>query len=128
MFRLFRRKIQTHPVQNPVEGKIGTVLAKAVHDCQRRLAAILSKKESRLTLRQKKRTLVIFCIAMSSLSGYWIIAGIFSISQGKPDFLQHQAITVPQKTVLPDSLDLQLLKQFQQGRAKKSSQPDSVKR
>jgi hypothetical protein len=65
---------------------------------------------------------------MSGLSGYWIYEGMFSTLPDNPGFLKHQAITSPQKTDLSDSLNLQLLKQFQQEQATKDSLPDSVKR
>jgi len=128
MFQLFRKKRPSSHPKNPETDKIGNILAKTIYKVQTRWATSLSQAESRLSVRQKKWALWIFCAGMSFWSAHCIYEGIFSPASGKAGYLKQQMITAPRKTQLPDSLDLQLLKQFQQRRAKIDSLPDSLKR
>ncbi len=127
MVQFLRRKRKAAGPERESAGRMGAVLGKALQKAQVHLASILSEREKRMSIRQKKRALWSFCIGMSILSSWWICQGIFPYAPGKPTYLKHQAITAPQKTQLPDSLDLRLLKQFQHGQAKKDSLPDSLK-
>lgn len=127
MFFPFRKKASRPTQESSVPGKMAGNLRKAVRQMQMRFATSLSKKERRLSIRQKKTALWIFCISMSALSGYWIVDGLFFRKMNKPSFLQHQSMTVPQKPLLPDSLDIHYLQQYKHWRAANDSLPDSLK-
>jgi hypothetical protein len=127
MFQLFRKWRQASKPESPTAGRVAGILGKAVKQVQTRFGTVLSKQERQLNIRQKKRALWIFCTSMSVLSGYWIVDGLFSGTMNKPSFLPHQSMTVPQKPLLPDSLDIHYLQQYKHWRAAKDSLPDSLK-
>jgi len=127
MFQLFRKWRRAPKPESQTAGRVAGILNKAVGQVQARFATVLSKQERLLSIRQKKWVLGIFCTSMSVLSGYWIVDGSFSGTMTKPSFLPHQSMTVPQKPLLPDSLDIHYLQQYKQWRATSDSLPDSLK-
>jgi hypothetical protein len=128
MVRLFPKKGSVENPENPAKKKVTDFWVKTLQKRQMRLAGILSNYERQLPIRQKKMLLLIFCIGMSGLSACWIYEGLFSTTTDKPDFLQHQSITVPQKTLLPDSLDIRYLQQYKRWRETQDSLHDSLKK
>ena len=127
MFQLFRKWRRAPKPVSPTAGRVAGILSKTVGQVQTRFAIILSKQEGQLSIRQKKTALWIFCTSMSVLSGYWIVDGLFSKTMSKPSFLPHQSMTIPQKPLLPDSLDIHYLQQYKLWRATSDSLPDSLK-
>lgn len=125
---MFCRHLATFPRKRTTTGNLGAILAGVSRNLQTRLAYNLSKLESHLSVRQKKWALLLFCLGMSVLSINWIYQGLFSSNSRKPGFLNHQSITAPKKTALPDSLDVNLLREYQHWRAIKDSSLDSIKR
>lgn len=127
MFRLFRKTTAT-PKEDPVKSKMAGILAALAHKAQVRFATNMSSYERRMSNGGRKRALLIFCIGMSCLSSYWLYDGVFSHTQDKPGFLRQQTISRPQNSTLPDSLDLQRLRQYKQRQAIKDSLTDSINR
>lgn len=128
MFRLFRKQPKRIGVERRIQTKVAGILTKSIQKAKIRFATGLSRYESRLSVRGKKRALLIFCLSMGSFSGYWLYEGIFSNDQGKPTFLQHQSITRPKNTALPDSLNIKRLQEYKRWQVMKDSLPDSLKR
>jgi hypothetical protein len=128
MFHLFRRQAKPAPGQSFFKMTIAAMLLKPIRQAQIRFATVLSKQESRLSIRQKKGALLIFLISMGSLSGHWVYRGIFSTDPGKPGYLKRDLITRPKNATLPDTLDIKWLQEYKHWKAVKDSLPDSLKR
>jgi hypothetical protein len=127
MFRLFRKTNSTRQ-QNAVKSKLAGILEVPVRKAKIRFATTLGRYEKRLSNSGKKRALLIFCISMGSLFAFQLYEGVFSHRQTKPAFLQQQTITRPQNPTLPDSLDLQRLRQHKHLQDIKDSLSNSIKR
>jgi len=127
MFRLFRKAKPTRQ-QDPAKNKVAGILEVLVRKAQTRFATTLSRYERRMSNSGRKRALLIFCIGMSCLSGYWLYDGVFSHGQRKPAFLRQQTISRPENSTLPDSLDMQRLRQYKHWQAIKDSLTNSTKR
>jgi hypothetical protein len=128
MFRLFRKQARPAAEPGSLKRTIAAMLLKPIRDAQIRFATVLSKQESRLSIRQKKVALLIFLISMGSLSGHWVYKGIFSTNSDKPGYLKRDLITRPKNATLPDTLDIKWLKEYKNWKARKDSLPDSLKR
>jgi len=125
MFKFFRRWSPIQRQQNsPEENKLATFIRKI----QIRWADTLSRQDKKLTVNQRKIVTCLFMLVMSFLSGYWIYQGIIPGKASKPSFIQHEAITLPAKVSIPDSLDLNFLKAYQRWRMLKDSLPNTSKR
>src|SRR5436305_596536 len=105
MFKFFRRWSPIQSQQDrPGENKLATFIRKI----QIRWADTLSRQDKKLTVNQRKIVTCLFLLAMSLLSSNWIYQGIIPGKASKPSFIQHEAITLPVKVSIPDSLDLNL--------------------
>ena len=128
MFRLFRKQVKTAADQSSFKSTMAATLLKPIRHAQIRFVTVLSKQESRLSVRQKKGALLIFLISMGSLSSYWVYEGIFLTSQDKPGYLKRDVISQPKNTALPDTLDIKWLQEYKRWKARKDSLTDSLKR
>lgn len=112
MFRIFRKK-SNRENKHPKMEKAAEFLARNILDKQTRTANWLSRHEQRLSIKQKKFALLIFCACMSFVAGSLLYRGIFRARSSIPDWLQQQSITVPKTHPIPDSLDLNVLPELQ---------------
>lgn len=94
----------TEELTNKVAGKIHHW----IYQVQSRFAIFMSKYEQRLSVRQKKKWLIIFCLCMSALSTFWLYESIYHTNGTNHGYLKKNSIVTPTSTELPDSLDLKL--------------------
>lgn len=102
--------------ENPQEKAVGFISRK-VWEMQVYVAKKLSLFERQLTTGQKKACLFIFCACMGSISVGLLIQGIFPHNERLPIFLQKSTINMPQDIILPDSLNVEWLRELQRKRA-----------
>ena len=108
-----------------LQGKAAGFISKKIREIQVRLANRLSLFERRLTTGQKKVCLFIFCACMGSISVGLLIQGILMHSNRQHILLQKGSINIPQNTALPDSLNVEWLKELQ--RMKTNRLKDTLK-
>jgi hypothetical protein len=111
---------------NP-QGKTGGFISRKVLEMQIRVARRLSLFEQQLTTGQKKVCLFILCACMGSISVGLLIQGIFMRSNRLPTLLQKGSIKMPQNTALPDSLNVEWLKELQKAKAESNRLKDTIK-
>jgi hypothetical protein len=116
MFGFGKEQKRKNTNGNPQEKTVGFISRKVL-EMQVRLANHLTLFERQLTTGQKKACLFIFCACMGSISAGLLIQGIFMHHDGLPVFLQKSTINMPQDIVLPDSLNVEWLKELQRMRA-----------
>lgn len=118
-----KRKITN---ENP-HGKTEGFISRKVLEMQVRVARRLSLFEQQLTTGQKKACLFIFCACMGGISVGLLIQGVFMRSNRQPILLQKGTINIPQNTALPDSLNVELLKELQKAKAEANRLKDTLK-
>jgi len=128
MIRLFLRKKLPPGQENRATGKIAGIATSLIQRVQIRFARTLSQFESRLSVREKKWAVLIFYMALTGLSAYWIYDGFFAHMSRKQTILKHQRVAIPQNIVLPDSLDVQFLQKVHQLQEAMRPSPDSTKK
>lgn len=74
-------------------------------------AETLSRYERKLSLKQKKACFSLITICMAAISTYYLYQGLFTRHAKGPFYLHHYDISTPQDISLPDSLNIELLKQ-----------------
>jgi hypothetical protein len=125
MLRLFftRRKRPAHNVTTP--DTPSTRLNRLCRTLQTTFATTLSRYERRLNQVQRKFAFFLFCLLLGGLSSAWIIQGLFLQTKTGPTYLHQPMITVPSNGRVPDSLDLNLLREIH--RHQQQHQIDSTK-
>lgn len=103
------------------------VFSKSIYRLKQNIAKRLSKREQKLTLRQKKIALLIFCSCMFTYSFILLWQGFFSPGKPPSHYLDHHTITMPADPRLPDSLNIPLLEQIQKSKLRLDSLHDSLK-
>lgn len=126
MFKLFRNKNVQELKPDPSADKAAFLIAKAFVRMQTAWANWLSAKEKTWTLQQKKIALAIFCIGMSVLSGSFLYNGIVNKQNISPSWLKTPSVTLPEDTRLPDSLNLDYLRELYKRKQAERLQNDST--
>jgi hypothetical protein len=109
-------------------GKTMAFISGKVWKMQVRVARRLSLFERQLTTGQKKVCLFIFCACMGSISVGLLIQGIFMHHTDRlPDLLQKSTINMPQDIALPDSLNVEWLKELRRTKAEANRLKDTLK-
>lgn len=93
-----RKKTDQLPAQQPNEIK------KLINVGLRRLSEKLSRREQRMTLRQKKWAITGFCLASGFISMTILYHGLFAPASRPPSYLHYPSISRPVSPHLPDSL------------------------
>ena len=112
MLRLFRNKKQTG-ADHPQLDKAASWFAKKIIGFQTRVAGWLSKQEQKLTIPQKKMALIVFCISTAILSASYLFRALNEYHDPSPAWFSQPSIAIPETHPLPDSIDEQLLKEYQ---------------
>lgn len=126
MFRIFKkrkRKIAS-TLSEKAAGKIKSLILKV--KCQ--FAETMSQYEQRLSTKQKKVALAVFCLIMCSLSSFWLYQGVFKINTDNPGYLKQNKITIPHDITLPDSLNTELMEELKQRLEHHKQKADSIKK
>ncbi len=107
-FEYFRKKIATALREKNNEP---SPAAKYYSRANTLFADRMSRWEKKLSARQKKVRLFIFCGMITLLAGLRFYQAIYHPEKPGHTFLQHSIITAPKDVTLPDSLNIELLKQ-----------------
>jgi hypothetical protein len=121
----FGKELKRKNANGNPQGKTVGFISGKILEMQVRIARRLSLFERQLTTGQKKACLFIFCACMGSISVGLLIQGIFMRNNRLPTLLQKGSINMPQNTALPDSLNVEWLKELK--RAKANSLKDTLK-
>ncbi len=93
-----RKKTPPTPPAGPSE------LSLLINAGLRRLSVRLSRREQRMTLRQKKLAITGFCLVMGVVSMAILYRGLFVPTARAPSFLTIPSISRPVSPHLPDSM------------------------
>lgn len=126
MFKLFRKNAKQEIKPHPTTDKAASVIAKALIRLQTSWAGWLSAKEKNMTLKQKKQALIIFCVLMSVWASSILYKGIFLMPMTSPTWLKTPTVTLPEDSRLPDSLNLDYLRELYKNRKASQSPIDSI--
>lgn len=103
-------------------GKIKTcILSKQIQ-----LATTLGKYEQRLNRKQKKIALFLFCFIMIGMSSFWLYQGISAAANPHPAYLKKNSIVQPENSLLPDSLDVNILQEYKRKWNRQRQHRDSI--
>lgn len=126
MFRIFKKRQQQPAGGDKFSDKAAKLINKPIVKLQTRFANSMSKYERRLSVRQKKIALFIFCFFMCSCSALFLYKGLYTADNSTPVWLKHEPITIPENTKLPDSLNLDLLQLLKEKYLLDSLRADSI--
>jgi hypothetical protein len=124
MLKMFKKRKEVKEENKRAE-KAAVFLSKAIITLQTRWASWLSKREQKMSIRQKKISLFIFCIAMGIVAGSALYKGLFGHRNQSPWYKQ-QSITPPQTIPLPDSLEILYLYELEKKRIAEEKKKDSI--
>jgi hypothetical protein len=126
MFKIFRRNTNWESKPNPSAEKAASMLAKALLWTQRHWANWLNAKEQKMSLAQKKATLVLFCAGMALLAGLFLYRGLCIKPVAPPAWLKPPAVIFPEDARLPDSLNLEYLREVYKQKQSERLRHDSI--
>lgn len=124
---LFLFKKNKKPKEYKKAEKAAVYLSKKILALQIRWANWLSRRERKMTIRQKKIALAIFCIAMTGVSGSALYQGLLGHQDSSFNWLRPQTITPPNTVPLPDSLEIMYLYELEKKRNAENRKQDSIK-
>ena len=125
MIRIFfLRQKSTSPGDDSQTNK-PTRLDRLYRAAQTVFATKLGRCEQQLNQIQRKFAFFLFCLILGGLSTAWIVQGLFFQPKKGPAYLHQSTVTIPRDARLPDSLDLNLLKEIR--RQQRRPQSDSTK-
>ena len=125
MFRMFQNRAEPGK-ENPRIDKAATTIAGFIIRLQTYVVKWLSRQEQTLTIKQKKIAFLVFCISTGIITGTILFRGLFGYHNQNSDWLQNSRITIPKTHSLPDSLDLNMLRELEKRKTFDQKKTDSI--
>lgn len=116
---LFKIKRRQKEREHPAANKAASFLARGFLKAQTKWAGWLSAKEQKMTLQQKKKAFYVYCIITGVLTIGFFYSAFFVKQVGTEQLLKPPSVTLPKDSRLPDSLNLEYLRElYKQQKAK----------
>ncbi len=126
MFNIFRRKKIPEVEPHPAIDKAVSIIGKSWLKAQTTWANWLSEHERKMNQQQKKIGLAVLVVLMFALPGAILYNGFFKKTTPSQGWLKPPTVTLPEDTRLPDSLNVNLLKELYRKRHLGTQQIDST--
>jgi hypothetical protein len=102
-------------------GHLPGFLSRHLQSLQIRFAMVMSKKERQFSVRKRKITLLAFCCFITVIQLLRLYQMIEGDQPHRHSFPPRQPVATPKDITLPDSLDIEMIRQYRELKRKQDS-------